>query len=215
MCTSFAYGLRKQKGARSAEQIVQSSNDVQTNIRGHVSLCFDIRSIPQDRPPCKSFQNILYSPNRFFVLLALKQWCTLLFRLSSFLPWHNRPRAARKLFNVYFHFLWIAAEEGRARSGETFSIYNSLSYGLRKKKTAQRGKCFKFDIIFSSWRRNRPESVCRWNAKPRPLEKFVYLKCNCDGDGNPTKLRTIDCGVPFNFPIRKVPDSSFWPFTQH
>ena len=102
--------------------------------------------------PCKSFQNILYSPNRFFVLFALKQLCTLLFRLSSFLPWHNLPRAARKFFQCiprnYFLFLWIAAEEGRARSAETFSIYNSLSYGLRKKGRAQRGKFLKLDIIF-------------------------------------------------------------------
>ena len=70
LCTSFAYGLRKQKGARSAEQIVQSSNHVQTNITGHVSLCFEILSIRQDPPHA----------NRF------KTFCTLQTRSSSFLP---------------------------------------------------------------------------------------------------------------------------------
>ena len=38
--------------------------------------------------------------------------------------------------------------KGRARSAETFSIYNSLSYGLRKKGRAQRGKFLKLDIVF-------------------------------------------------------------------
>ena len=90
MCTSFAYGLRKQKGARSGEQIVQSSNHVQTNIRGHVILFFEIRSIRQDRPPpvqivskhsvlpkpvLRPFclETIVYSPLPFVFLLTLTQ----------------------------------------------------------------------------------------------------------------------------------------------
>ena len=35
-------------------------------------------------------------------------------------------------------FLWIASEEGRARSAENVSIHTSFSYGLYKKKAAQR-----------------------------------------------------------------------------
>ena len=86
MCTSFAYGLRKQNGARSAEQIVQSSNHVQTNIRGHVSLCSEIRSIRQDRPHASRFKTFCALQSGSSSAFALKQWCTLLFRLSSVLP---------------------------------------------------------------------------------------------------------------------------------
>ena len=113
--------------------------------------------------PRKLFQNILYSPNRFFVLFALKQLCTLLSRFSSFLPWHNLPRAARKLLQCMFPFLMDCCRRKKnARSAETFSMYNSLSYGLRKKKAARSAETFsKLTSFFSGLRRNRPESVCR------------------------------------------------------
>ena len=57
-------------------------------------------------------------------------------------------RAQRgNFFNVYFLFLCIAYEEGRARSVENVSICNSLSYVLRKKKAAR--KCFQILHHFS------------------------------------------------------------------
>ena len=126
MCNSF--GLRKQEGARSAEQSVQSSNHVQTNIRGHVSVCFDIRSIRPDRPPCKSFQNILCSPKRFFVRFCLETM------VYSPLP-------------LVFH---STLTQSSARSAETFSMCTSFSYGLLQKTNRARAarKRFQYIICF-------------------------------------------------------------------
>ena len=108
MCTSFVYGLSKQKGARSAEQSVQSSNHVQTNIRCHVCLCFDIRSIHQDGPFMQilSKHSVLSKPVLRPFFLETNVYCLLplffLFTLTIF-------RAQRgNFFNVYFLFLWIA-----------------------------------------------------------------------------------------------------------
>ena len=84
-----------------------------------------VLSKPVLRPFC--LETIVYSPIPLFFLL----------------PWHTTFRAQRgNFFDVYFLFLWIAAEEGRARSAETFSIYNSLSYGLRKKKAVRSAETF-------------------------------------------------------------------------
>ena len=152
------------KRARAARsKLCKCQIAFKTNIRGHVSLCFDIRSIRQDRPPCKYFQNILYSPNWFFV--PFLPWNNGVLSSSVCLPFYldTIVRAQRgNFFNVYFLLLRIAAEEGRARSAETFSIYDSLSYGLRKKKAARSaGNFSKLTSIFIGLRRNRPESVCR------------------------------------------------------
>ena len=84
-----------------------------------------VLSKPAFRPFC--LETIVYSPIPLFFLL----------------PWHTTFRAQRgNFFDVYFLFLWIAAEEGRARSAETFSIYYSLSYELRKKKEACSAETF-------------------------------------------------------------------------
>ena len=124
MCTSFTYGLRKHKGARSAEQSVQSSNHVQTNIIGHVSLCSDIRSIRED-PPCKSCQNILYSPNQFFVPFCLET-----------MVYSPHPFVFRSTL-----------KQSSACSAEMFSMYTSFSYGLLQKTKGARAARKRFQYI--------------------------------------------------------------------
>ena len=63
-------------------------------------------------------------------------------------------------------------DEGRARSAENFSMYNSISYGLLmynsnsygllKKKSARSAEIFSIlKLFFSILLKNRPESVCR------------------------------------------------------
>ena len=104
------------KRARAARsKLCKCQIAFKTNIRGHVSLCFDIRSIRQDRPPCKSFQNILYSPNWFFVPFCLETM------VYSPLP---------------FVFLFSLTQSS-ALSAETFSMYTSFSYGLLQKNAAR------------------------------------------------------------------------------
>ena len=93
-----------------------------------------VLSKPVLRPFC--LETKVYSPLPFVFLLTLTQ---------------SSARSAETfiIFNVYFLFLWIAAEEGRARSADIFSIYNSLSYGLRKKKAERSAEMFsKLTSIF-------------------------------------------------------------------
>ena len=110
-------------------------------------------TIRQDRPPYESFQNILHSPNRFFVLFCLKinVYSPLPFFFLFTLTIFRAQR--RNFFNVYFKFLMDCCRRSaraRAESADNFSIYNSLSYGLLKKKAARCVESFKLslDIIF-------------------------------------------------------------------
>ena len=83
---------------------------------------------------------------------------TLLFRFSSFLPYNNLTRAAKR-FQCILLFLMDCCRRARAERRNVFNIYtcNSLSYGLRKKKAARSAEMFsKLTSFFSSWRRNRP-----------------------------------------------------------
>ena len=140
-------------------------------------------------------------------LFVLEQWCTLLLRLASVLTWHNRPRAARKLFQCIPPFLMDCCRRKRARAQRgIFSLYNTVidkktihkkaSYTItrflmdcvRKRPRAARKMFQSWRQFFSGLRRNRPENVCRWNANPRLPETFVYLKCNYNGDGSPKKF---------------------------
>ena len=85
-----------------------------------------VLSKPVLRPFC--LETKVYFPLPFVFLLTLTQ---------------SSARSAETFFNVYFLCLWIAAEEkGRACSAETFSLYNSLSHGLRKKKAARSAEKF-------------------------------------------------------------------------
>ena len=100
--------------------------------------------------PRKLFQNILYSPNRFFVLFALKQLCTIVFRFSYFLPWIDLPRAARKLFQCLLRFLMdCCRRRARARSAEFFQhTTRFLMDCVRKRPRAARKSFQNWHQIF-------------------------------------------------------------------
>ena len=132
--------------------------------------------------------------------------------LRPFLPWNNGVLSSSVCLPFYLDTIV------RAQRGNVFTVYlssTSFSYGLLQKKQGARAARKRFQYItrflmdcvrkrpraarkmfqrwhqfFSGLRRNRPESVCAcsWNAKPRLPETFVYLKCNCDGKGNPNNL---------------------------
>ena len=71
--------------------------------------------------------------------------------VSSVFPFYFDTifRAQRgNFFNVYFLSLSIAAEEGRTRSAEIFSMYVSLSFLLKKKAARSAENFSKVDIIF-------------------------------------------------------------------
>ena len=73
----------------------------------------------------------------------------------------------------HFSMRW---ERPRAHSAENVSIYNLFSYGFLNKTARAARKCFRYITHFSYGLNKRArgvvESVCRWNAKPRPPEKW-------------------------------------------
>ena len=108
----------------------------------------------EDRLPVRAIRESLYSPNRFFVLFAVKQWCTLLFRFSCCLPWHVSYKMTNQtqfsylkicIFRQLVPIIFPSDDKGRARSAEKVSILNHIYLiflWLAKKKAARSAENF-------------------------------------------------------------------------